>query len=370
MRMSIGHSSSAYSLLVVKPSGSVSAASTMMSCQPQKWMRAQPVAEHARLAEPLQRVVDADEDGVAGEGEDRGVGVQRPQPAVRQRAAMPAEQVRKHQLERHDQPDQERDEPPAAVATAKLPRRWRCRTGTCRRPACRADGHGVRSILNSTCRSSLDERTVTSAASDSSSSMRTAGVQVSSNWPDCARPRRTPARNPAGHGAARGDEQHDDAHDGSIRRADQRIAPALTPTIVSELSGHEDRRGQRRERAGERQRESERRCRRSRSRSRAQMTCARAPRVARETRAAAASRRAGDHRVARGHEAGGVVRHGDADVGGGERAGVVEPVADHQHATAGSLRAVATSGELVLRRLAEPHARRRTTAASAPARHA
>ncbi len=36
MAMSIGHSSSAYSLLVVKPSGSVSAADTMISCQPQK----------------------------------------------------------------------------------------------------------------------------------------------------------------------------------------------------------------------------------------------------------------------------------------------------------------------------------------------
>jgi hypothetical protein len=35
--MSIGHSSSAYSLAWVKPSGSVSAAATMMSCQPQKW---------------------------------------------------------------------------------------------------------------------------------------------------------------------------------------------------------------------------------------------------------------------------------------------------------------------------------------------
>ena len=35
---SIGHSSSAYSLLVVKPSGSVSAAVTMMNCQPQKWI--------------------------------------------------------------------------------------------------------------------------------------------------------------------------------------------------------------------------------------------------------------------------------------------------------------------------------------------
>ena len=36
MAMSIGHSSSAYSLLVVKPSGSVIAAETMIACQPQK----------------------------------------------------------------------------------------------------------------------------------------------------------------------------------------------------------------------------------------------------------------------------------------------------------------------------------------------
>ncbi len=35
IRMSIGHSSSAYSLPVVQPSGSVTAASTMTSCQPQ-----------------------------------------------------------------------------------------------------------------------------------------------------------------------------------------------------------------------------------------------------------------------------------------------------------------------------------------------
>ena len=42
--MSIGHSSSAYSLACVKPSGSVSAAGTMMSCQPQKWMALSSVA--------------------------------------------------------------------------------------------------------------------------------------------------------------------------------------------------------------------------------------------------------------------------------------------------------------------------------------
>ena len=46
--MSIGHSSSAYSLAWVKPSGSVSAAATMISCQPQKWMRAQRRRENIR----------------------------------------------------------------------------------------------------------------------------------------------------------------------------------------------------------------------------------------------------------------------------------------------------------------------------------
>ncbi len=39
MAMSIGHSSSAYSLPWVKPSGRVIAAATMISCQPQKWRR-------------------------------------------------------------------------------------------------------------------------------------------------------------------------------------------------------------------------------------------------------------------------------------------------------------------------------------------
>ena len=35
--MSMGQMSSAYSLLRVRPSGSVIAAATMISCQPQKW---------------------------------------------------------------------------------------------------------------------------------------------------------------------------------------------------------------------------------------------------------------------------------------------------------------------------------------------
>jgi hypothetical protein len=40
--MSMGHSSSAYSLPLVKPSGSVTAASTMISCQPQNTKDARP----------------------------------------------------------------------------------------------------------------------------------------------------------------------------------------------------------------------------------------------------------------------------------------------------------------------------------------
>ena len=66
------------------------------------------------------------------------------------------------------------------------------------------------------------------------------------------------------------------------------------------------------------------------------MTCARAPRVAQERRQIAPAGRR-DHRVAGRHEAGRVVGDGDADVGGGERAGVVQPVADHQHVMAGGL---------------------------------
>ena len=38
----MGHSSSAYSLPCVKPSGSVTAADTMISCQPQKTNEARP----------------------------------------------------------------------------------------------------------------------------------------------------------------------------------------------------------------------------------------------------------------------------------------------------------------------------------------
>jgi len=40
MAILIGHSSSAYSLLVVMPIGKVMTAERMIACQPQKWKRA------------------------------------------------------------------------------------------------------------------------------------------------------------------------------------------------------------------------------------------------------------------------------------------------------------------------------------------
>ncbi len=48
IRMSIGHSSSAYSLELVKPCGSVMTASTITACQPQKVKAARP-SENSRV---------------------------------------------------------------------------------------------------------------------------------------------------------------------------------------------------------------------------------------------------------------------------------------------------------------------------------
>ena len=69
------------------------------------------VAEHAGLAEPLHRVVDGGEDGVAGKGENGRVGVQRPQPAERQ-VRQPEAQRRQHEFQGDDQSDEEGDDAP------------------------------------------------------------------------------------------------------------------------------------------------------------------------------------------------------------------------------------------------------------------
>jgi hypothetical protein len=76
MAMSMGHSSSAYSLPVVMPNGRVIAAATMINCQPQKWILLSSIAEHARLQQTLQAVIGTGENGVAHKGEDHRVGVQ------------------------------------------------------------------------------------------------------------------------------------------------------------------------------------------------------------------------------------------------------------------------------------------------------
>ena len=122
MAMSIGHSSSAYSLLVVKPSGSVMAALTMIACQPQKLHPAQQVAEHARLAQPLQRVVDAHEHAVADEGEDHGVGVHRAQPAEGDELEVQVGR-RPEQLRGDQQPRRHADQAPDRRSQSQTPAR-------------------------------------------------------------------------------------------------------------------------------------------------------------------------------------------------------------------------------------------------------
>ena len=80
----MGHSSSAYSLPVVMPSGSVMAASTMTGCQPQNVNAASRSREQPHVAGALHDVVGRREQRAAAEREDHRVGVQRPQPAVGQ----------------------------------------------------------------------------------------------------------------------------------------------------------------------------------------------------------------------------------------------------------------------------------------------
>ena len=81
------HSSSAYSLPVVMPSGSVMTAAAMMSCQPQKWTLAAQVANSADLAQRCagrRSSYGREHHVAAAEREDHRVGVQRPEAAVGQ----------------------------------------------------------------------------------------------------------------------------------------------------------------------------------------------------------------------------------------------------------------------------------------------
>jgi hypothetical protein len=81
MAMSMGHSSSAYSLPCVMPSGSVMAGRHDDQLPAPEVELRQQVRRHARLQQALRGVVDAREHHVADEREDHRVGVQRAQAA-------------------------------------------------------------------------------------------------------------------------------------------------------------------------------------------------------------------------------------------------------------------------------------------------
>ena len=229
-----------------------------MSCQPQKWMRAQPIAEHARLAQPLQRVVDADEDGVAARTR-RSPRWCAAAAAVRRTAAgcrragpgRPASARRSGRRGRRRCPSR-------AVATAN------CRTialsyanvstpgrGDGASTACAASAASI--DMRHTFDAWLRARTVRRRRA---ACARPACV-VSSNWPDAHGPDER-AEEPAGHDAAGGDEQDDDAHDGEhpSRRPAHRAGAEADDRQRADR--HQDRRGERRQRAGQRQRQADR----------------------------------------------------------------------------------------------------------------
>ena len=72
---------------------------------------AQLVAEHAGLAEPLQRVIDAHEHAVAHEGEDHGIGVDGPQTAEGDELQVEVRR-REKELDRAQQPGGHADDAP------------------------------------------------------------------------------------------------------------------------------------------------------------------------------------------------------------------------------------------------------------------
>ncbi len=111
MAMSIGHSSSAYSLLCVMPERERERRGDDDHLPAPEVEPAEQVAEHPRLAEPLGGVVDRREDGVAREGEDHRVGVQRAQAAERD-PLDPAIDPGEWQLNGQHDADQEPDHRP------------------------------------------------------------------------------------------------------------------------------------------------------------------------------------------------------------------------------------------------------------------
>ena len=267
--MSIGHSSSAYSLLVVKPSGSVSAAEHDDELPAPEVDGAQPVAEHPRLAQPLQRVVDADEDGVAGEGEDGGVGVQRPQPAVRQLRRCRRGTPGTTSFSATTRPTRKATMPHASGGDGEAADD-RVVVGERVDGACRPDAGGPCSATELVMRRPFGSR------------MEADGRVVEQ---DAERRRGRVVELAGADGPDEGDEKA--AGDGppaamsstitlmaALRRGRASAStPALRPMMVSELTGISTAVASGVSRPGSASAEPERRCRRPRRRSRATMTC-------------------------------------------------------------------------------------------------
>ena len=121
----------------------------------------------------------------------------------------------------------------------------------------------------------------------------------------------------------------------TLRPASQRISAGAERDDRQRADRHQDRGGERREPPVSASAQADRRCRRPTRRSTATTTCRALPRVAQKRRqlphAVAAQSRASQAGTRQAVSS----RHGDADVGRGERAGVVQAVADHQHAVTG-----------------------------------
>ena len=127
--MSIGHSSSAYSLPCVKPSGQRDRGGDddePASPRSGSWRAGRDAS--ARLHQALRRVVDAGEHHVADEREDDRVGVQRaqaPEGQVRRQVRLP-----EGELQRDEHADEHADDAPAR------PRRRRTGARSCRCRRC------------------------------------------------------------------------------------------------------------------------------------------------------------------------------------------------------------------------------------------
>ena len=76
MAISIGHSSSAYSLLVVIPSGRVIAAATIINCHPQKWILLNRLLNILALQKSWKRIINTRKNCISNKCKNDCIGMQ------------------------------------------------------------------------------------------------------------------------------------------------------------------------------------------------------------------------------------------------------------------------------------------------------